>query len=139
MVALDAATGKMKWYFQAVHHDMWDFDFPPAPGLIDVIINGRRTPILAQTGKTGYMYILDRETGKPVFGIEEKAVPQSEVPGESARPRSPSRSSPRRSAGMSFKPEDLVTAADTNADHAPFCSELIERSGGLHNEGPFTT
>ena len=57
----------MKWYFQAVHHDVWDFDLPPAPGLIDVTINGKKVPILAQTGKVGYMYILNRVTGEPVF------------------------------------------------------------------------
>ena len=66
IVALDAATGKMKWYFQAIHHDMWDYDLPPAPGLIDIVQNGKKIPALAQVGKLGYMFILDRITGKPV-------------------------------------------------------------------------
>ena len=79
----------MKWYFQAVHHDVWDFDLPPAPGLIDVTINGKKVPILAQTGKVGYMYILNRVTGEPVFGIKETPVPKSQVPGEQLSPTQP--------------------------------------------------
>ena len=71
----------MKWYFQAVHHDIWDFDLPPAPGLIDVTVNGKKIPILAQTGKVGYMYILNRLTGEPVFGVKEKPVPAEQGSG----------------------------------------------------------
>ena len=67
-------TGKMKWYFQVVHHDLWDFDLPAPPTLMDVTVKGKKIPILAQTAKTGYLYILDRVTGKPVFGIDEKPV-----------------------------------------------------------------
>lgn len=139
VVALDAATGKMKWYFQAVHHDMWDFDLPPAPGLMDLVIHGKKTPILAQTGKVGYMYILNRETGQPIFGIDEKPVPRSNVPGEFASPTQPIPVKPPPFGRMSFKPEDLVSADDTNPEHAAACKDLMERSGGLHNEGPFTT
>ncbi len=138
LVALDANTGKLKWYFQAVHHDLWDFDLPPAPGLIDVTVNGKKIPILAQTGKTGYMYILNRVTGKPVFGIEEKPGPRSKVPGEQSSPTQPIPMKPPPLGRMSFKPEDLVTAADTTEEHARACRDLYERSGGLVNEGPFT-
>ena len=138
LVALDANTGKLKWYFQAVHHDLWDFDLPPAPGLIDVTVNGRKIPILAQTGKTGYMYILNRVTGKPVFGIEEKAVPPSQVPGEQSSPTQPIPVKPPPFGRMSFTPGDLVTAADTTEEHAAACRDLYDRSGGLQNEGPFT-
>ena len=138
VVALDAATGKMKWYFQAVHHDTWDFDLPPAPGLMDIVIHGKKTPILAQAGKVGYMYILNRETGKPIFGIEEKPVPQSQVPGEFSSPTQPIPVKPPPFGRMSYKPEDLVTADDTTPEHAAACKDLVERSGGLHNEGPFT-
>ncbi len=139
VVALDANTGKVKWYFQAVHHDTWDFDLPPAPGLIDVTINGKKTPILAQTGKVGYMYILDRTNGKPVFGINETPVPQSKVPGEFSSPTQPIPVKPPPFGRMSFKPEDLVTADDTTAEHAKACRDLVEKSGGVQNEGPFTT
>ncbi|HLH42775.1 MAG TPA: pyrroloquinoline quinone-dependent dehydrogenase [Bryobacteraceae bacterium] len=138
LVALDAGTGRLKWYFQAVHHDTWDFDLPPAPGLIDVTIGGKRVPILAQTGKVGYMYILDRTNGKPVFEIEEKQVPQSKVPGEQSSPTQPIPVKPPPFGRMSFKPEDLVTAEDTTAEHAAACRDLVEKSGGLYNEGPFT-
>src|SRR5208282_1622698 len=64
VVAIDATTGKLKWYFQAVHHDLWDYDLPPAPALLDVTVRGKKTPLLVQTAKTGWMYILDRTTGK---------------------------------------------------------------------------
>ena len=139
VVALDAATGKMKWYFQAVHHDMWDFDLPPAPGLMDVVIDGKKTPILAQTGKVGYMYILNRETGKPIFGIDEKPVPRSQAPGEFSSPTQPIPVKPPPFGRMSYQPQDLVTAEDTTPEHAAYCKDLVERSGGMHNEGPFTT
>jgi glucose dehydrogenase len=138
VVALDAASGKLKWYFQAVHHDIWDYDLPPAPGLLDVTVNGRKTPILAQVTKSGYMYLLDRVTGKPVFGVEERPVPASKTPGEQSSPTQPIPVKPPAIARVSYKPEDLVTAADTNEEHARFCRDLAERSGGLYNEGPFT-
>lgn len=138
VVALDAETGKMKWYFQVVHHDIFDYDLPPAPALVDVTVNGRKIPALAQTTKSGYMYILNRETGVPVFGVEEKTVPKSMTPGEQSSPTQPIPVKPPALARNSFKPEDIVTAADTNEDHAKFCRELMQRSGGLANEGPFT-
>ncbi|HEY6258768.1 MAG TPA: pyrroloquinoline quinone-dependent dehydrogenase, partial [Xanthobacteraceae bacterium] len=89
VVAVDAATGKYKWHFQVVHHDLWDFDLPPAPGLVDIVKDGRKTPALAQIGKSAYMFILDRVTGKPVFGVEERAVPKGDVPGEWYSPTQP--------------------------------------------------
>ena len=138
IVALDADTGKYKWHFQTTHHDLWDYDPPSAPGLLDVTINGRTVPILAQAGKTGYMYILNRETGKPVFGIEERPVPASEVPGEHSSPTQPIPVKPPPIARTSYTPADIVTAADTTPEHADFCRKLEERSGGFYNAGPFT-
>jgi quinoprotein glucose dehydrogenase len=138
VVALDPETGKMKWYFQAVHHDLWDFDLPPAPPLLDVTIKGKKVPVLAQTGKVGYMFILNRLTGQPVFGVEEKPVPQSKVPGEWTSPTQPIPLKPPPFGRMSFKMEDLVTAEDTTEEHAKYCRDLVERSGGVYNEGPFT-
>ena len=82
---LDVATGQPRWSFQTVHHDIWDYDLPPAPGLIDIVRNGRTIPALAQVGKTGYMFILDRVTGKPVFGVEERPVPPVVTLGGSSR------------------------------------------------------
>ncbi len=138
VVALEANTGKLKWYFQAVHHDLWDFDLPPAPGLIDVTVDGKKIPILAQTGKVGYMYILNRVTGEPVLGIKENPVPQSKVPGEQSSPTQPIPVKPPPFGRMSFSMDDLVTAADTTEEHAKFCRDLVERSGGVENQGPFT-
>ena len=138
IVALDADTGKYKWHFQTTHHDLWDYDPPSAPGLLDVRINGQVVPVLAQAGKTGYLYILNRETGKPVFGIEERPVPKSEVPGEASWPTQPIPLKPAPIARVSYQPEEIVTAADTNAEHADFCSKLQQRSGGFINLGPFT-
>lgn len=138
VVALDANTGKLKWYFQAVHHDLWDFDLPPAPGLIDVTVNGKKIPILAQTGKVGYMYILNRITGEPVFGIKETPVPQSQVPGEHTSATQPIPVKPPPFGRMSFTMADLVTAADTTEEHAKACRDLVEKSGGVYNAGPFT-
>src|SRR5271166_888364 len=89
VVALDAETGTLKWHFQVVHHDIWDFDLPAPPGLMDVTVKGNTIPMLAQTAKTGYMYVLDRVTGKPVFGVEEKLFPPSQVPGELSSPTQP--------------------------------------------------
>ena len=138
VVALEAETGKLKWYFQTVHHDQWDFDLPPAPVLLDVTIRGRKVPLLAQTGKVGYMYILNRVTGEPIFGIEEKPVPISKVPGEHSSPTQPIPVKPKPVGRMSFTMADLVTAEDTTEAHAKACRELAEKSGGLYNEGPFT-
>jgi quinoprotein glucose dehydrogenase len=138
VVALDAETGKLKWYFQTVHHDQWDFDLPPAPVLLDVTIRGRKVPLLAQTGKVGYMYILNRVTGEPIFGIEEKPVPISKVPGEHSSPTQPIPVKPKPVGRMSFTMADLVTAQETTEEHAKACRELVEKSGGLYNEGPFT-
>ncbi|OFW30232.1 MAG: hypothetical protein A3G76_14540 [Acidobacteria bacterium RIFCSPLOWO2_12_FULL_65_11] len=138
VVALDAATGTRKWHFQAVHHDLWDYDLPSPPTLVDVTIDGATVPILAFAAKTGYMYILNRVTGRPVFGIDERPVPTSNVPGEQSAPTQPIPVKPPPIARVSFKPEDIVTAADTTEEHARFCRALYDRSGGLANEGPFT-
>ena len=138
IVAIDAKTGKYKWHFQTVHHDLWDFDNPPAPGLIDVRRNGKKVPALVQIGKTGWMFILDRETGRPVFGVEERKVAAGDVPGEWYSPTQPFPVKPPALARMSFKPEDMVTADDTTPEHAKACKDLYDRSGGFYNAGPFT-
>ena len=85
------------------------------------------------------MYILNRETGEPIFGVEERPVPKSEVPGEQAYPTQPFPVKPPPIARNTFKPEDLVSAQDTTPEHAQACRELIERNGGVTNAGPFTT
>jgi quinoprotein glucose dehydrogenase len=138
VVAVDAETGKLKWYFQTVHHDLWDYDTPPAPVLLDITVSGKKIPALAQIGKTGWMFILNRETGKPVFGVEERKVPAGDVPGEWYSPTQPFPVKPPPLARMDYKPEDLVTADDTTPEHAAACKALVERSGGFYNVGPYT-
>ena len=138
LVAIDAETGKYKWHFQVVHHDIWDYDLPPAPGLVDIVRNGQKIPALAQVGKTGYMFILDRVTGKPVFGVEERPVPAGDVPGEWYSPTQPFPLKPPPLARVGFGPEDIVTEADTTAEHAKACRELMERSGGFYTKGIYT-
>ena len=138
VVALDARTGVDRWNFQTVHHDVWDYDLLAPPVLLDVTVDGERVPVLAQPGRAGYLYILDRRTGEPVFDIVETAVPASNVPGERLAATQPIPSKPPALARVSYTPEDLVTAADTNAEHAAFCRALRDRSGGLQNSGPFT-
>jgi glucose dehydrogenase len=138
VVAVDATTGKYKWHFQTVHHDLWDFDNPPAPVLLDITQGSKKVPVLVQTGKTGLMFVLNRETGKPVFGFEERPVPKGDVPGEWYSPTQPFPLRPGPLARVGYKPEDLVTAEDTTPEHAKNCAALVERSGGFYNEGPFT-
>ncbi|HYR90929.1 MAG TPA: PQQ-binding-like beta-propeller repeat protein [Terriglobia bacterium] len=138
VVAVDIQTGAYKWHFQTIHHDLWDADPPAPPGLFEVVRNGRRIPALALTTKSGYMYILNRETGQSIFGVEEHPVPKSDVPGELAFPTQPIPVKPIALARVSYKPDDLVTAADTTPEHAKACQELIEKIGGVRNSGPFT-
>jgi quinoprotein glucose dehydrogenase len=89
VVCLDAATGERLWHFQAVHHGLWDYDLPTAPNLVDLLVDGRQVRALAQVSKQGFTYVLDRVTGEPVWPIEERAVPPSDVPGERASPTQP--------------------------------------------------
>jgi glucose dehydrogenase len=138
VVAVDINTGKYLWHFQTVHHDIWDIDMSAAPGLVDIKQNGRTIPALATVGKGGYMFILDRTNGKPVFGVEERPVPKGNVPGEWYSPTQPFPVKPPALAKTSFKKEDMVTAADTTPEHVANCQALWDRSGGFINEGPFT-
>jgi glucose dehydrogenase len=138
VVAVDALTGKLKWYFQTVHHDLWDSDLPPAPALVDIKQNGRTIPALAQIGKQAWMFILNRETGKPIFGVEERPVPAGDAPGEWYSPTQPFPLKPPPLARISFSKDDIVTAEDTTPEHAKACMEIYEKAGGFYNAGPFT-
>jgi glucose dehydrogenase len=139
VVAVDAETGKYKWHFQTIHHDLWDHDPPAPPALFDIVREGSTIPALALTTKSGYMYLLNRETGQAIFGVEERPVPKSDVPGEQAFPTQPFPIKPPPIARTSYRPEDVVTAEDTTAEHAQACRDLIARNGGVNNSGPFTT
>ncbi len=89
LVALDADTGERIWHFQAVHHGVWDYDFPTAPNLVDIVVDGRPIRAVVQVSKQAFAYVLDRVTGEPVWPIEERPVPTSTVPGERLSPTQP--------------------------------------------------
>ncbi len=89
IVAVDVETGERVWHFQAIHHGVWDWDFPTAPTLMDLTVDDRPVSALAQVSKQGFVYVFDRATGKPVWPIEERAVPSSDVPGEELSPTQP--------------------------------------------------
>jgi quinoprotein glucose dehydrogenase len=138
VVAVDIQTGAHKWHFQTIHHDIWDHDPPAPPGLFEIVRDGRTIPALALTTKSGYIYILNREDGRPIFGVEERPMPKSDVPGEMAYPTQPIPVKPPALSRVSYKPEDLVSAADTSPEHAKACQEFIDKIGGVQNSGPFT-
>jgi len=139
IVAVDAKTGTYKWHFQTVHHDLWDSDMPSPPTLLDIRRNGTTIPALASVGKTGYMFILNRETGVPIFGVEERPVPKGDVPGEWYAPTQPFPVKPPPLVRVAFdKDRDMVRPEDTAADHVAACEALWEKSGGFFNAGPFT-
>jgi quinoprotein glucose dehydrogenase len=134
ILALDARTGKRLWHFQTVHHDLWDFDNVSAPLLVTVRHNGRRTDAVAHAGKTGFLYVLDRVTGKPLWPIEERPVPKSDMPGEQAWPTQP----------FPTKPPPFVRHTFTVDDVNPWLSSpeqyeaMRERVSNARNEGIFT-
>jgi len=132
VVALHAKTGALAWGFQLVHHDLWDYDSPAAPLLATLVRDGRQQPVVVQGNKTGFLYVLNRETGAPVFPVEERPVPKSDVPGESASPTQPMPTAIPSVAPQRVTADDAwgPTAADRDA-----CRSLMQ---GLRNEGVFT-
>jgi quinoprotein glucose dehydrogenase len=108
LVCLDATTGKRIWHFQGVHHGLWDYDFPAAPTLVDITVDGRRIAAVAQVSKQGFVYVLDRRTGAPVWPIEERPVPQSTVPGEKASPTQPFPTKPPAFDRQGFTEDDVI-------------------------------
>jgi quinoprotein glucose dehydrogenase len=89
LVCLDAATGERVWHFQTVHHGIWDYDLPAPPVLLDITVDGREIPAVAQVSKQGFTFVFDRRNGEPVWPIEERTVPQTDVPGEITSPTQP--------------------------------------------------
>jgi len=107
LVCLDAATGKMKWYFQTVHHGLWDWDIPAPPNLVTIRVNGQRIDAVAQVTKRGDTFVFDRVTGKPVWPMVERPVPaDSDVPGEKPYPTQPFPSKPPSFVGQGVLLED---------------------------------
>jgi len=132
VVALRASTGRVVWHFQVVHHDLWDYDVASPPALVTVRREGRDIPVVLQATKTGQLFVLDRDTGRPVFPVEERAVPASDVAGERASPTQPFNAVLPPLSPQRLTPADAFGANDS--DRAA-CRARIE---GLRNDGPFT-
>ena len=132
LVALNAATGKLIWYFQTVHHDLWDYDLPAQPTLITVRRNNRSIPAVAQVTKQGFVFVFNRITGEPLFPIEERSVPQSNVPGEETWPTQPFPVKPPALARQSLTRQEV---SDVTPESKRYCGELFDK---LTNKGPYT-
>jgi quinoprotein glucose dehydrogenase len=123
LVALDAATGKRLWHYQTVHHNLWDYDLPAQPTLVQVRKNGRLVDAVAQVTKTGFTFVFDRVTGESLFPIEEIPAPKSEVPGEAAWPTQPRPTRPPSYARQSMSREELT---DVTPESRAYCAKLLE-------------
>jgi quinoprotein glucose dehydrogenase len=108
VVALDARTGKRVWHFQTAHHGLWDYDPPTAPVLLTVTQGGKKRDIVAAATKQGFLFVFDRVTGKPIWPIEERAVPQSDVPGEESSPTQPFPTKPAPFSPQGFTADDVA-------------------------------
>jgi len=133
LVALDAATGKIVWYQQLIHHDVWDYDLAAQPALIDIDRNGRKIPAVVQMTKMGLLFMFDRTNGQPVHELVERPVPQSEVPGERTSPTQPFPITPPL-ARNSFKEEELY---NLTPEHAAFCKDAWVKYQ-MYNDGPYS-
>ena len=135
VLALDIETGAYKWHFQTTRHDLFDADLAAAPALIDVVRDGKRIPAIAQITKMGGMlFILDRLTGKPIFGVEDRKVPPSNVPGERAAPTQPFPIKPAPWARLGMTKADLTTVTP---ESSAFCTAWWEKEQ-MYNDGPYT-
>jgi quinoprotein glucose dehydrogenase len=132
VVALDGSTGEVVWNFQAVHHDIWDYDTPSQPTLYEVVRNGRTIPALAQPTKMGHLFLLNRETGKSLFPVEERPVPGGDIPGEYYAPTQPFPTRPETLAPEVLSPENAwgITPWERSA-----CRDII---AGARWQGIFT-
>jgi quinoprotein glucose dehydrogenase len=118
IVAIDVKTGKRRWHFQMVHHDIWNYDTPMAPSIMDVTIDGRPRKIVAQATKQGWLYVFDRVTGQPIWPIVERPVMRSEVPGEQTAPTQPIPTKPEPYAQQGLAESDLIDYTPAIKDSA---------------------
>ncbi len=131
VIALDARTGERKWHFQAIHHDLWDYDFPAQPLLARGKHDGEWRDMVVQMSKQGFWYVFDRETGKPIWDIEERAVPESDVPGEHAYPTQPFPTKPPPFSRQGFSADEITNISKESHDYIE--SRLKDlRYGGLY-------
>ncbi len=133
VVALEAKTGKRIWHFQTVHHDLWDYDLATAPKLLTVRHNGRDVDVVAQASKHGFLFVLERDSGRPLWPIEERPVPQSDVPGEQTSPTQPFPTVPPPFARQSFTEKDINPHLPAEAQE-----KLRQLLRGSVNKGLFT-
>ncbi len=131
LVAAEASTGKYLWHFQIVHHDIWDADLASAPALIDVRQNGRTIPAVAVINKVGLLFLLNRVTGQPIYGVEERPVPQTEVPLERTSPTQPFPVKPAPLARMSMSAAEVATVTP---ELEAACRKFME---GMQLGGPY--
>jgi quinoprotein glucose dehydrogenase len=130
LVALDVKTGRRQWHFQMVHHDIWDYDLPMAPNLMNITVDGKLRRVVAQTTKQGWIYTLDRETGAPIWPMPETPVLQSDVPGEVASPTQPIPSKPAPYAQQGLEEDDLI-------DYTPEIKAAALHLAQLCRMGPY--
>jgi len=135
LVAVNADTGKLLWYFQVVHHDIWDLDLETPPVLFDVKREGKVIPAVASVNKNALMFILNRVTGKPIYGVEERPVPQSDVPGEHTSPTQPFPLLPPPLAQNTLSRDHLYQ--DT-PEHKAWCEQYVDSNNMLLGTGPYT-
>jgi quinoprotein glucose dehydrogenase len=133
LLALDARTGKRLWHFQMVHHDIWDYDDPTAPKLLTLHQNGKTIDAVAQVSKQGFVWVFNRITGEPLWPIEERPVPKSDMPGETAWPTQPFPTKPPPYARQKFTVDDLSPYLSPE-DRAKFRDQILS----ARNEGLFT-
>ena len=135
LIALDARTGTRRWHFQTVHHDIWDLDNNSAPQLTTITHGGRKVDVVAMASKTGYLYVFDRVSGKPIWPIEERPVPQkTSVPGQYLSPTQPFPTKPEPFSRQSFTVADLNPHILTDEQRAQFRERILK----ARNDGPFT-
>jgi quinoprotein glucose dehydrogenase len=124
LVAVDANTGKYLWHYQVTHHDIWDYDLDTPPVLLDIRKDGKTIPAVAAMNKSALLFILNRVTGEPIFGVTETAVPPSPVASETAWPTQPIPNKPPQLARNSF---DLSEVADVTPEHRAACQAIIDK------------
>jgi len=107
VLALDARTGKYLWHYQTVHHDLWDYDDVTAPKLLTIRHDGRMVDVVAQPTKQGFLFVFDRVTGKPIWPVEERKVPKSDMPGEESWPTQPFPTAPPPFSRQRFTVDDV--------------------------------
>ena len=135
LVALDANTGKLKWYFQTVHHDNWDYDDNAAPILFNVKRHGHEIPAVGQITKQGYLFIFNRETGKPIYDVKEMPIENDNpMPGDQQWPTQPVPVKPPVLSRNRFSPDDIATVTP---EHEQYCKNLLALEGGAIGGGPF--